>query len=113
MAQWSNTDNYQNSVLWAVTGFNGTPNTGVGSNRQNFYNNTTRGAFITNQITGQFGLDTTEIGVNKGPVVHITVTFPGSGYTANTSNGTFTAVQGGANTGQALSANAFGVELNW
>jgi hypothetical protein len=83
MAQWGNTDNYTNSVLWAVTGFNATPNTGVGSNRQKFYNNVSRSAYVTNIIAGQFGVDTTEIGVGNGNVVHITVTNNGTGYTAN------------------------------
>jgi hypothetical protein len=106
MAQWGNTDVAGNSVLWGVTGFFGAPNT---TNRSAFYGNTSKGSFVTNQIVGQFGADTTEIGVNKGPVVHITVTNNGSGYTSNTANGTFTITLGGANTGLALSANAFGV----
>lgn len=80
MPQWGKSDAASNSVIWAVTGFNGAPNT---TNQTSFYNNTTRGAFITNQIAGQFGVDTTEIGVGNGNVVHITVTSNGSGYTAN------------------------------
>jgi hypothetical protein len=104
--QWGNTDVASNSVFWGAVLGKVTPNT---DNQTSFYNNTTKSAYITNQIIGQFGVDNVEIAVNAGPLVHITVTSAGSGYTANTGNGTFTAVQGGANTGQALSANAFGV----
>jgi hypothetical protein len=97
MAQWGKTDNYQNSVLWGVSGFNATPNTGVGSNRQAFYDNVSRGAYITNLIVGQFGVDATEMSVVNGPVVHITFTNNGSGYSAN-ANLSFS---GGGGTGAA------------
>lgn len=107
--QWGNTDNASNSVFWGAVLGKVSPNT---TNQTAFYNNTTNSAYITNQIIGQFGVDNVEIAVNAGPIVHIAVTNPGSGYAANTGNGTFTAVQGGANTGQALSANAFGVSNN-
>jgi len=104
--QWGNTDNASNSVIWGVVEGKLRANS---VNQTSFFNNTTKSAFITNQIIGQFGVDATEIAVNQGPIVHITVTNNGSGYSSNTANGTFTAVLGGANSGQATSANAFGV----
>jgi hypothetical protein len=83
MAQWGKTDNYSNSVLWGVTGFNGTPNTGVGSNRQKFYDNNTPNDYIPNLTVGQWGVDPTEIGVTNGPINLVTVTYAGSGYQAS------------------------------
>lgn len=106
MPQWGKNDVASNSVLWGVTGFNGAPNT---TNQTAFYGNTSRGAWVTDLIVGQFGVDTTEVGVGKGPIVHITVTNNGTGYTSNTANGTFTVTNGGASTGTAGAANAFGV----
>lgn len=87
MAQWSNQfDNASNSVLWGVTGFNGAPNT---TNQTAFFNNVTEDAFVTDLIVGQFGVDTTEIGIGSGNVAQIIITGSGSGYTAN-GNLTFT-----------------------
>jgi hypothetical protein len=80
MAQWGKNDAASNSVLWGVSGFNKTANS---QNRDAFYDNVSRGAYITNLIAGQFGVDPTEIAVGNGNVVHITVTSNGSGYTAN------------------------------
>jgi hypothetical protein len=80
MAQWGKNDAASNSVLWGVSGFNKTANS---ANRDAFFDNVSRGAYITNLIAGQFGVDTTEIGVGNGNVVHVTVTTNGSGYTAN------------------------------
>lgn len=80
MSQWKNTDAAGNSVLWATTSVKLAPNT---DNRDNLYNNTTPNAFVAGQTVGQFGVDTTEIAVVNGSVVAYTVTFPGSGYTAN------------------------------
>lgn len=85
MPQWGKNDAYTNAVVWAVAGFNATANSGAGSNRQKFYDNVSRGAYITDMIVGQFGVDTTEVAVNAGNVVHITVTYNGTGYTANAS----------------------------
>jgi hypothetical protein len=83
MAQWGKNDVYTNAVVWAVTGFNGTPNTGVGSNLQNFYGNVTSGAYVTNLIAGQFGVSPAEVSVGSGNVAQIIITSAGSGYTAN------------------------------
>jgi hypothetical protein len=80
MAQWSNQDASSNSVLWAPTSVNLAPNT---TNRDNLFGNTTADAFITGETVGQFGVDTTEVGVSNGSVIAVTITSPGSGYTAN------------------------------
>jgi len=80
MAQWSNQDASSNSVLWAPTSVKLTPNT---DNRDNLFGNTTPDAFITGQTVGQFGADVTEVGVSNGSVIAVTITSPGSGYTAN------------------------------
>jgi hypothetical protein len=82
MAQWGKNDAASNSVLWGVSGFNKTANS---ANRDAFFDNVSRGAYITNLIAGQFGVDTTEIGVGNGNVVHVTVTTNGSGYTSSPS----------------------------
>lgn len=96
MSQWGKSDNYSNSVLWGVTGFNGTPNTGVGSNRQNFYDNNTPNDYIPNLTVGQWGVDPTEIAVGNGPINLVTITFAGSGYNSNTLK---TSISGGGGTG--------------
>lgn len=57
MAQWGNTDDAANSVIWAVSQLNLTANT---TNRDNLFGNTTADAFITNSTIGQFGVDATE-----------------------------------------------------
>lgn len=80
MAQWSNQDASSNSVLWAPTSVNLAPNT---TNRDNLFGNTTADAFVTGLTVGQFGVDTTEVGVVNGSVIFVTITSPGSGYSAN------------------------------
>jgi len=106
--QWGNTDTTGNSVLWGVVG--GTVKlTGNTINRDLFFDNVSRGAFVTNQIVGQFGVTTDEQNIKAAPIVHVTVTNSGSGYSSNTANGTFTATNGGASSGTALAANAYGV----
>ena len=85
MAQWGNTDDAANSVLWATTQVNLTPNT---TNQTALFGNTTIGAFSDNGVAmnkavGQFGLDATEIAVSNASVVAYTTIFGGSGYSAN------------------------------
>jgi hypothetical protein len=80
MSQWGKSDAASNSVLWGVAGYNKTANS---ENRDAFFDNVTRGAYITNMIVGQFGVDTAEVGVLNGNVVHVTVTYAGSGYSQN------------------------------
>jgi hypothetical protein len=100
MAQWSNQyDVASNSVLWGVTGFNGAPNT---TNRSAFFNNSTEDAFVTDLVVGQYGADTTEVGVSNGRIDIITITGAGSGYTANAS----TSFAGGGGTSAAATATA-------
>jgi len=95
MAQWGKTDIYTNSVSWAVAGFNKTANTGAGSNQQAFYNNVTPDAFVQNITAGQFGVDTTEIGVGSGAVAQVTITNAGTGYGATINS----VITGGGGTG--------------
>jgi len=85
MAQWGNTDDAANSVLWATTAVNLTPNT---DNQTALFGNTTASAFLNNGVAmqktvGQFGLDATEIAVSNASVVAYETTFAGSGYSAN------------------------------
>jgi hypothetical protein len=80
MSQWKNTDAAGNSVLWAPTSVKLAPNS---ANRDNLYENTTPDAFTTGQTVGQFGVDVTEVGVTNGSIVSYTITFNGSGYSAN------------------------------
>jgi hypothetical protein len=57
MPLWGNKDNTANSALFAP----GSVNKGISTtNRDILYQNTTLNAFETNEIIGQFGLDTTE-----------------------------------------------------
>lgn len=80
MAQWGNTDDAANSVLWAVSQLKQTANSVT---QANLFGNTTPGAFISGQTTGQFGVDATEMAVSNASVVSYEVTFTGSGYNAN------------------------------
>lgn len=85
MAQWGNTDDAANSVLWATTQVNLPANT---ENQTALFGNTTASAFLNNGVAvkrtiGQFGLDTTEIAVSNASVVSYETIFAGSGYSAN------------------------------
>lgn len=64
MAQWKNTDNTANSVLWAPTGFNKAP---TAANRDALYGNTTANAMGNhlNQTVGMFGVDINEVQANR------------------------------------------------
>ena len=101
MAQWGNTDDAANSVLWAVSQLNKPANT---DNQTNLFGNTTLSAFVTNQITGQFGVDTTEMAVAAGPLVDFVITFAGSGYSANAA----VTLTGGGGSSGAANARASG-----
>ena len=105
MAQWGNTDDAANSVLWATALVNLTPNT---TNQTALFGNTTVGAFIANEAVGQFGLDATEIRVSGNAAVQqYIITNPGSGYAANAAV-TVANTTGGANTQLANSTVATG-----
>jgi hypothetical protein len=80
MSQWKNTDSAANSVLWAPDLVKTKANT---TTQSNIFGNTTVGAFIPGVAVGQFGVDTTEVGVGSAAVALTYVTVPGSGYTAN------------------------------
>ena len=80
MSQWKMDDSAANSVNWAAAQFKVTPNT---ANRNALYNNTTPNAFISGMTVGQFAVDATEIAVTNGSIVAYTITFAGSGYSAN------------------------------
>jgi hypothetical protein len=100
MAQWGNTDDAANSVLWATTAVNLTPNT---TNQTALFGNTTVGAFTAGKAVGQFGLDVTEISVSGNAAVQqYIITNAGSGYAANAVV-TVANTTGGANT---LAANS-------
>jgi hypothetical protein len=105
MAQWGNTDDAANSVLWATTAVNKTPNT---VNQTALFGNTTVGAFIAGEAVGQFGLDATEIRVSGNAAVQqYIITNAGSGYAANAAV-TVANTTGGANTLVANSTVAAG-----
>ena len=97
MPQWGNNDAASNSVLWGPALYNQAPNT---ANRDALFGNTTSGAFVNNEIIGQYGVNTTEMGVGAGAIINIIITSPGSGYF---SNGTVTFAGGG---GSSAAANA-------
>lgn len=108
MAQWGNTDDAANSVLWATTAVNLTPNT---TNQTALFGNTTVEAFNNNGVAskkavGQFGLGVTEITVSgNAAVAQYVITNPGSGYAANAAV-TVANTSGGANTQAANSTVA-------
>ena len=80
MAQWGKDDASSNAVLWAPTSVKLAANS---TNRNNLYGNSTVNSFVTGQKVGMFGVDATEAGVSSGGVISYTVTFAGSGYSAN------------------------------
>lgn len=105
MAQWGNTDDAANSVLWATTYVNKTPNT---TNQSALFGNTTIGAFVAGEAVGQFGLDATEIRVSGNAAVQqYIITNPGSGYAANAAV-TVANSSGGSNTTVANSTQTLG-----
>jgi hypothetical protein len=100
MAQWGNTDDAANSVLWATAAVNKTPNT---VNQTTLFGNTTVGAFIAGEAVGQFGLSAAEISVSGNAAVQqYIITNAGSGYAANATVSVANTT-GGANT---LAANS-------
>jgi hypothetical protein len=100
MAQWGNTDDAANSVLWATAAVNLPANT---TNQSALFGNTTVEAFNNNGVAmkkavGQFGLDQTEVRVSgNAAVAQYIITNPGSGYAANAAV-TVANTTGGANT---------------
>lgn len=80
MPMWGRSDTNSNSVIWAPSQLNATPNT---ANRNALFGNTTSGAFVNNAVIGQFGVDATEVNVSNGSLALTYVTSGGSGYGAN------------------------------
>ena len=66
MAQWGNTDDAANSVLWATTAVKLTPNT---TNQTALFGNTTADAFVTGATVGQYGVGVQEAQAN-GDLTH-------------------------------------------
>jgi hypothetical protein len=101
MAQWGNTDDAANSVLWATTQVNLPANT---TNQTSLFGNTTVGAFNNNGVAmnkavGQFGVDVTEMNLaqSNAAVAQYVIVNAGSGYAANAAV-TVANTSGGANT---------------
>jgi hypothetical protein len=100
MAQWGNTDDAANSVLWATAAVNLPANT---TNQTALFGNTTVEAFNNNGVAmkkavGQFGLDVTEISVSgNAAIAQYVIVNPGSGYNANAAV-TVANSSGGSNT---------------
>lgn len=82
MAQWGATDDAANSVNWAPAQLKLPANT---DNQANLYANVTANAFGINSKIGQVGVSVAEVQVESGGLAVATVTFPGSGYSANAS----------------------------
>ena len=106
MAQWGNTDDAANSVLWATGAVNLTPNS---VNQALLFGNTTVGAFVAGEAVGQFGLDVNEISlaVANVAVAQYVIVNAGSGYGANAAV-TVANTTGGANTLAANSTQTLG-----
>lgn len=66
MAQWGNTDDAANSVIWGVSQLKLTANS---ANRDDLFGNTTADAFITGTTVGQFGAGVQEVQAN-GAIPH-------------------------------------------
>lgn len=121
MAQWGNTDDAANSVLWGTTAVNLTPNT---TNQTNLFNNTTIGAWKNNNVTvdqavGQFAVDVNEIHASSNSsIANYYVVSGGTGYgtsptvtVANTSGGANTTIANATITlGKVTALNANGTQ---
>jgi hypothetical protein len=110
MAQWGNTDDAANSVLWATARVNLPANT---TNQTALFGNTTIDAFLNNGVAvnravGQFGLDSTEVRVTgNSAVAQYVIVTGGSGYGANAAV-TVANTTGGSNTQAANSTQTLG-----
>lgn len=123
MAQWGNTDDAANSVLWAVSQLNKPANT---TNQTALYGNTTMGAFEAKEVNGQFGVDVVEAAntssdfkkvahagwnlktTGTGSLTALTIVAGGSGY-ANTDTITVAATgTGSVNATATLTTNSTG-----
>jgi len=80
MPLWGKTDAAGSSVISAPALFNKAP---TRANANLLYGNTTLNSFVSGEINGVYGVDTTEMKVGTGPVVDGIITFAGSGYGSN------------------------------
>lgn len=80
LALWGNNDQANNTPISTPAGFNKAP---TRANANSLYANTTANSFVNNMIVGVFGVDKNEINAANGALFSITVTNPGSGYSAN------------------------------
>lgn len=103
MSQWGLTDNANNSPLWSAAQL-GKASTRAAANT--LFGNTTANAYGNNIRTGVYASNPAETGVSTSNVAFVTVTFKGSGYTAN-STATFSG-GGGSSAAATGTANASG-----
>jgi hypothetical protein len=99
MAQWGNTDDAANSVLWGPDLLKAKANTG---NQTDLYANTTVGAFIGGLKTTIVGVSTAEVAVGAGVISAAVIVSGGSGYAANAT----VTVDGGGGADGAANAQA-------
>lgn len=100
MAQWGNTDVASNTSLQWLQQLQVTPNT---ANRTAAFGNTSAWYANSKGVAGIFGVDTTEAGVNGGPLITAKLYTNGSGYAANAAV-TITIINGGS--GATVNAHA-------
>lgn len=98
MPLWGKSDAASNCSLQWLSEVQATQNT---SNRTALFGNNTPSAFVSGQTVGVFAVDSTEEQVTTGKIVDFTITFAGSGYSANAA----VTVSGGGGSG--ATANAF------
>ena len=67
MAQWGNSDDAANSVIWAVSQLNKTANT---DNQTELFGNVTSDVYFTGAKVGQFGVDSGEAAAMAGTATH-------------------------------------------
>lgn len=104
MPLWGKSDASSNAVLFAPSRVNKTPNTG---NAAALYNNTTPNAYFSGATVGLYGVSAAEAAATGDNLAEITISFAGSGYTANAAVTVGEAV-GGTNATANATANATG-----
>lgn len=110
MAQWGTSDAATNSVSWAAASLNkGSGNAAQAANNTALFGNTTADAFVTGQTVGQFGVDSTEVGVQAGGVVAIEIISGGSGYDSTANDALVIAGGGGSSATATFTNTAQGV----
>ena len=82
MPLWGKSDASTNAAIFAPSQVNKTPNT---NNAAALYNNTTPNAYFSGATVGLYGVSAAEVSATGTSVAEVTITFAGSGYTANAS----------------------------